>query len=237
MPVQSIQHPLDIQYKHEHEYKLARGYREEQASSIREFQGNSSKEIPRRQDISVEPELTKTQTYPIGFSIGGVHGAALSSAVIKLQRTIKVERLIRGALHPGPFANYKGGSVANSASSGGPRSRFLFFPAKTLCGSPASQPTTGSFSTETPYKITFFVQAKFVSLPMAPVDYKDRSLRRRLFCAVASSSYPRKSYLVLVPRYVSLFLSLSIFSFHRLLSVLSVSSFRELIGDGCSALD
>ena len=37
--------------------------------------------------------------------------------------------------------------------------------------------------------------------------------------------------------FLSLSLSLSIFSFHRLLSVLSVSSFRELIGDGCSALD
>lgn len=51
---------------------------------------------------------------------------------------------------------------------------FLFFPAKTLCGSPCQRTTGTPFLTETPYKITFFVQAKFVSLPMAPVDYKER---------------------------------------------------------------
>lgn len=92
------------------------------------------------------------------------------------------------------------------------------------------QPATRSFSTETPYKITFFVQAKFVSLPVAPVDYKERSSRPgpfvpwlRRFIRECHTPFPfvPNDYLPpLSPTYPTRF-------------SLSFSPLPELIHDGC----
>lgn len=95
----------------------------------------------------------------------------------------------------------------------------------------ARRPSTESFSTETPYKITFFVQAKFVSLPMAPVDYKDRHSKAGPFVQRLRRS-TRESHTSL-PQFllnVSPFPSLSLCThppFHGL----------ELIGDGRARLE
>lgn len=143
--------------------------------------------------------------------------------------------LFAAALHPGPtFANYKREPWRIPLPSG----LSSLFPGENFVRS-------GSFSTETPYKITFFVQARS-SFPcrwlqsITKTALSDVGVGRMgggggPFVTRLSSSYPRKSYLV--PRfYLSLSLSLSLYSRLSLPSPppRPPSPFSgELIGDGC----
>lgn len=110
--------------------------------------------------------------------------------------------LFAAALHPGPFANYKREPWRIPPPSGLSCPRpFLPFSRWKLCA------IRILFHRDTVQDYFLCTSTKFVSLPMAPVDYKDRSFRRGggeaggggPFVTRLSSSYPRKSYLV--PRF------------------------------------
>lgn len=139
--------------------------------------------------------------------------------------------LFAAALHPGPFANYKREPWRIPSPSGLSCPRpFLPFSRRKLCA------VRILFHRDTVQDYFLCTSTKFVSLPMAPVDYKDRSFRRGggevggggPFVTRLSSSYPRKSYLV--PRF---HLSLSLLSVSRLLPRPPSPFSGELIGDGC----